>query len=143
MPDQIPPKLPGDPRGDGVVATAESGRAPSAAAQPPAPADPASAAAAPAAASTPPALVRTPLEMIPEELQLFLKGKLESGDPVTIEARKETFTGSIFRLNLEEGWIAMEHEDGRRRAVYVIEGGRVSDGVTELPLGGAGAAVHK
>jgi len=138
VPDQDPPKPPGDPRGDCVVATAESGRAPAPAAGPSAPAAP-----APAAASATPAPVRTPLEMIPEELQAFLKRKLESGDPVTVEARKETFTGSIFRLNLEEGWIAMEHEDGRRRPVYVIEGGRISDGVTELPLGGAGAAVHK
>jgi hypothetical protein len=127
LPDPIPPKSP-----EGVVATAESPK-------PPAPA----AAPAPPATAPPAPAVRTPLEMIPDELRLFLSRKLESGDPITIEARKETFTGRIFRLNLEEGWIAMEHEDGRRRAVYVIEGGRVTDGETDLPLGGAAAAGHK
>jgi hypothetical protein len=90
--------------------------------------------------AAPPSL--TPLEMIPAELKQFLQEKLASGDPVTIEARKESFTGRIFRLTLEEGWIALEHEDGRRRAMYVIEGGRISDGRREMPLGGAGAAGH-
>ena len=80
--------------------------------------------------------------MIPAELRSFLQQKLASGDPVTVEARKESFTGRIFRLNLEEGWIALEHEDGRRRAMYVIEGGRISDGGRELPLGSAVAAGH-
>lgn len=116
MPDQNPLDAPGPAAGAPTVAVQN---------KPPA---------------APPSL--PPLEMIPGELRSFLQQKLASGDPVTVEARKETFTGRIFRLNLEEGWIALEHEDGRRRAMYVIEGGRITDGGRELPLGSAVAAGH-
>lgn len=94
----------------------------------------------PAAPPKPEVASLTPLQMISVELKSFLEEKLASGDPVTVEARKETFTGRIFRLNLEEGWIALEHEDGRRRAMYVIEGGRIADGARQLPLGSASSA---
>jgi len=73
------------------------------------------------------------------DLASYLQGKLASGDPVTIEVRKESFTGRIFRLMLEEGWIAIEHEDGRRRAFFVTEGGVIRDGSSEMPLGAAPA----
>lgn len=123
MPDQDPPETVNPP---GPASTLmENKPAPAAPSPKPAPAPPVS-----------------PLEMIPAELRSFLQQKLASGDPVTIEARKESFTGRIFRLNLHEGWIALEHEDGRRRAMYVIEGGRITDGGREMPLGGAGAAGH-
>ncbi|MGH9868786.1 MAG: hypothetical protein ACREAA_11565 [Candidatus Polarisedimenticolia bacterium] len=71
------------------------------------------------------------------ELASYLEGKLASGDPVTIEIRNESFTGRVFRLMLQEGWIALEHEDGRRCAFFVTEGGVIRDGSTQLTLGGA------
>lgn len=129
MPDQSPLDAPGS--ASASSAAAESKPVPGVA-------------PAPSAGTSKPAVLASPspLEMIPAELRSFLQQKLDTGDPVTVEARKETFTGRIFRLNLEEGWIALEHEDGRRRAMYVIEGGRITDGGREMPLGSAGAAGH-
>jgi hypothetical protein len=67
----------------------------------------------------------TPAEMITAELLTFLEERLKSGEPVTVDVNKQTFTGRLFRLMLHEGWIALEHVDGRRRAFYVIEGGKL------------------
>jgi len=72
-------------------------------------------------------------------LKAFLEEKRRDGEQVTIEAGKETFTGRIFRLSLEEGWIALEHIDGRRRAFIIMEGGKIrtQDGLeTPLPAPG-------
>jgi len=72
-------------------------------------------------------------------LRAFLEEKRRDGEQVTIEVGKVTFTGRIFRLSLEEGWIALEHIDGRRRAFIIMEGGKIKtqDGL-ETPLPAAG-----
>jgi len=72
-------------------------------------------------------------------LRAFLEAKRRDGEQVTIEVGKVTFTGRIFRLSLEEGWIALEHIDGRRRAFIIMEGGKIKtqDGL-ETPLPAAG-----
>jgi len=74
--------------------------------------------------------------MIGKQIKTFLQRHVDTGEPVTIETKRDRFTGRIFRTMVEEGWIAMEHVDGRRRAFYLIEGGTISsrDGETlELP----------
>lgn len=63
--------------------------------------------------------------MIGSELKAFLEEKLRTGEQVRIEAKKASFTGRIFRLMLHEGWIALEHVDGRRRPFWIIQGGRI------------------
>lgn len=82
----------------------------------------------------------TPDEMIGPELRSFLEAHLRSGSPVTVEVGKVSFTGRIFRLMLHEGWIAVEHVDGRRRAFWVYQGGTIAgaDG-GRIPLGGGHA----
>jgi hypothetical protein len=109
--------------------------APSPASAPP----PAPAAAKPAA---PPPKVEAPSlppsEMISAELKAFLHEKLQSGEDVTIEVGKQIFTGRIFRTLIEEGWIALEHVDGRRQAFFLITGGKVrSQSGQEFTLPGA------
>jgi hypothetical protein len=106
---------------------------------------PAKAAAAPATKPAaappkpePPSL--TPLEMLSPIVKAFLEQRLKSGETVTIEVGKDSFTGRIFRLMLHEGWIALEHDDGRRRGFYVITGGKVTSRTGEsivLPGGHA------
>jgi len=64
---------------------------------------------------------------ITPKLREFLEGNLATGDYVTIAIGKDdSFTGRIYRLMLDEGWIAIEHEDGRRRAFFVTTGGRIA-----------------
>ena len=96
-----------------------------------APAKPAAAAPAAAAAKpAPPPKVEAPslppLQMLSPRLKMVLEEKVRSGETVTIEVGKESFTGRIFRIMLHEGWIALEHVDGRRRPFYVITGGRIT-----------------
>jgi 4Fe-4S binding domain len=81
-------------------------------------------------------LVNVGGKAITAKLKEFLEGNLGTGDYVTIAIGKEDpFTGRIYRLMLEEGWIAIEHDDGRRRAFFVTTGGRIAspDG-EEIPL---------
>ena len=66
------------------------------------------------------------IKMITPQLKTFLENRMASGDEVTIELKKNTFTGRIYRLMLDEGWIAMESFDGQRRALYVITGGKMT-----------------
>jgi hypothetical protein len=80
--------------------------------------------------------------MVPPELASWLEARLASGDPVTLESKKESFTGRIFRIMMQEGWIVLEHEDGRRRAFFVTEGGTIRDGSSSMPLGGGAPAGH-
>lgn len=58
---------------------------------------------------------------------------------MTIESKKARFTGRIFRLMLDEGWVALEHEDGRREAWFVTEPGTIGDGSVAFPLGAPAA----
>ncbi len=94
--------------------------------------------------TTAPAAAPAPLKLAGDTIEGPLRDLLErahaGGEPVTVEVRKTSFTGRIFRMMLQEGWIALEHPDGRRRAFIIIEGGRIrSDSGEELPLpGGAG-----
>lgn len=106
----------------------------------PEPADPAAAkpavpAAAPAegkaptpppAKPAPPPPSPPPAEMIDKKLRVFLEKQVASGETITIETKRGSFTGRLFKMLLEEGWIALEHVDGRRRAYYLIEGGTIS-----------------
>lgn len=39
--------------------------------------------------------------------------------------RGGSFTGRLFRMKLNEGWIGMEHVDGRRKAFIIITGGTI------------------
>lgn len=101
-------------------------------------------ASAPARPPAPPAKGEvsspTPLQMMTPQLKTFLEQKLRSGEQVTIEVGKDSFTGRIFRTMVHEGWIALEHVDGRRRPFMIIEGGRLSDRsgtVVQLPGGHA------
>lgn len=73
---------------------------------------------------------------ITPQLKEFLETNLSTGDYVTIAIGKDdSFTGRIYRLMLEEGWIAIEHEDGRRRAFFVTTGGRIAiHGGPDIPL---------
>ena len=80
-----------------------------------------------------------PADFFGAPLKAFLDQKRRDGEQVTIEVGKVTFTGRIFRLALDEGWIALEHIDGRRRAFIIMEGGKITtqDGVeTALPSAG-------
>jgi hypothetical protein len=63
--------------------------------------------------------------MIDPELKTFLHDRLQSGEDVTIAIDKTSFTGRIFRTLIEEGWIALEHADGRRKAFTLIAGGTI------------------
>jgi len=63
---------------------------------------------------------------------MVLEEKVRSGETVTIQVGKESFTGRIFRAMLHEGWIALEHVDGRRRAFYVITGGKLTTASGEI-----------
>ena len=83
---------------------------------------------------------KSPDEMISTVLRSFLEARLREGSPVTVDVGKTSFTGRIFRLMLHEGWIAVEHVDGRRRAFFVYEAGSISgpDGSTIA----FGAAAH-
>lgn len=94
-----------------------------------APAKPAAAAPAAAKPAAPPKVEAPslpPLEMLSPRLKMVLEEKVRSGETVTIEVGKESFTGRIFRIMLHEGWIALEHVDGRRRPFWVITGGRLT-----------------
>ncbi|HET6372856.1 MAG TPA: hypothetical protein VFG76_06090 [Candidatus Polarisedimenticolia bacterium] len=64
-------------------------------------------------------------DLIGPDVRAFLGDRVRQGDPVTIEIGKTSFTGRIFRTMLEEGWIALEHVDGRRKAFMIIEGGKI------------------
>ncbi len=66
-----------------------------------------------------------PPDLIGKDLKSFLEEKLETGEPITIELKKATFTGRLFRIMLNEGWIGMEHIDGRRKAFIIIQGGTI------------------
>jgi len=97
--------------------------------------------AAPAKLAVPEAKAGTPLvpaaisKAISQQLKSFLDDHLASGELVTVAVGKDqAFTGRIFRLMLEEGWIAVEHEDGRRRAFYIITGGSIKGPAGEVPL---------
>ncbi len=81
-------------------------------------------------------LVNVGGKAITSKLKEFLEGNLSTGDYVTIAIGKEDpFTGRIYRLMLDEGWIAMEHDDGRRRAFFVTTGGKIAaPGGEEIPL---------
>jgi len=91
--------------------------------------DPNPAPEAPAKPAAPPPKVETPslppAEMLSQELKAFLSACVKSGEEVTVEIGKSTFTGKIFRTMVHEGWIALEHVDGRRRPFMVIEGGKI------------------
>ena len=116
---------------------------------PPAPVSPATPAPAPVSATpaaakpaAPPPKVEAPSlppsAMMSPELKAFLRDKLRSGEEVTVEVNKTVFTGRIFRTMIDEGWLALEHLDGRRKAIMLIEGGRVtSESGQEFPLPGA------
>ncbi len=124
-----PAVKPAAPAGAPKAAPAAAKPAPAAKA-PPAAAKPAPAAKAPPPPSPPPA------EMIGKPIKTFVQRHVDTGEPVTIENKRDRFTGRIFRTMIDEGWIAMEHVDGRRRAFYLIEGGTLSsrDGESvELP----------
>jgi len=106
----------------------EKGAAAPAAAAKPAPPKP--------APKAPPPPSPPPAEMIGKPIKTFVQRHIDTGEPVTIETKRDRFTGRIFRSMIDEGWIAVEHVDGRRRAFYLIEGGTISsrDGETlELP----------
>lgn len=90
----------------------------------PAPATKDAAAGKPAAAKpagSPPAS-----KMISPKLKALLEKNLASGDPLTIQLKKMAFTGRVFRLMLDEGWIALENDDGRRKGCYLITGGKIT-----------------
>jgi hypothetical protein len=89
-------------------------------------APPAAAAARPVAPPKPEAPSLTPLQMVSPMLRSFLERLLGSGETVTVEVGKDAFTGRIFRLMLHEGWIALEHVDGRRRMFFIITGGKIT-----------------
>jgi len=117
----------------------EEGAEPAAAGGAPAAGDAAAAAdaaAAPEAAHGLLPLVNVGGKAITPQLREFLEGNLQTGDYVTIVLGKDDpFTGRIYRLMLDEGWIAIEHEDGRRRAFFVTTGGRIgTPGGAEIPL---------
>ncbi len=63
--------------------------------------------------------------MIGSQTAELLREQLRSGAPVVVEIGKSTFEGRIYRLMLDEGWLAVEHTDGRRRAFMLIQGGRI------------------
>ena len=66
-----------------------------------------------------------PDEMLSTELKEFLSAVVKSGEEVVVEVGKSSFTGRVFRTMVHEGWIALEHVDGRRQAFMVITGGRI------------------
>ena len=84
---------------------------------------------APAKPAAPPPKVEVPslppAEMFSQELKDFISACVRSGDEVVVEIGKSSFTGKIFRTMIHEGWIALEHVDGRRKAFMVIEGGKI------------------
>ena len=96
------------------------------------PASPPASAPVPAAAARPaasPPKVEAPSlppsEMLGAELKAFLHEKLMSGEEVTVEIGKDLLTGRIFRTMIDEGWFALEHVDGRRKAFMLIQGGKI------------------
>lgn len=66
-----------------------------------------------------------PSNVIDKELKRFLEEKIETGEPFTIELKNTSFTGRLFRMALKEGWIALEHVDGRRKAFIILSGGTI------------------
>lgn len=72
-----------------------------------------------------------PPGVIGKELKGFLEERLETGEPFTITSKKASFTGRLFRMALKEGWIALEHIDGRRKAFIIIRGGTIKTSTGE------------
>jgi hypothetical protein len=63
--------------------------------------------------------------MIGPATAALLREQLRSGSPVVVEIGKGSFTGRVYRLMLDEGWLAVEHTDGRRRPFMLISGGKI------------------
>lgn len=66
-----------------------------------------------------------PADLISKDLRSFLAEKLATGEPITVEVEGRQFTGRLVRAQLNEGWIAVEHVDGRRKAFIIIRGGTI------------------
>lgn len=66
-----------------------------------------------------------PADLISKDLRSFLEEKLATGEPITVDIQRQQFTGRLVRVKLNEGWIAVEHVDGRRRAFIIIRGGTI------------------
>jgi hypothetical protein len=57
-----------------------------------------------------------------------LEERKKLGEEVTVHslAKKLTFTGNVVRIDSDEGFVVLEHIDGRRRGLYFILGGSLS-----------------
>jgi len=72
-----------------------------------------------------------------ERVVAVLEEKKRLGEPVTVSVlhKEVSLTGRVVRIEPEEGFVVIEHVDGRRRGLYFILGGslKTKDG-QEIPF---------
>lgn len=138
-----PSQAPKQESGGAEAAPSPGGERPAAAAPAPkpAPAGAAPAASKPAPAKPAPAPPSEPdpqlIRGMRDKVVAVLEEKKRVGEPVTVTSQHKeiSLTGRVVRIEPEEGFVVVEHVDGRRRGIYYILGGslKTQDG-QEVPF---------
>ncbi len=131
------------PKPPPTAPTGKAPAAPAAGAKPAAakPAAPRPAGAKPAPPPKKPEPTREEIDAARAKAVALFEEKKRLGEEVTVtvEHKSITFTGQVVRIEPEDGFVVLEHVDGRRKGLYFILGGHAEakDGQKiELPVDG-------